>query len=409
VRWQSAELEYTEEGRVFGTMNDVGGTIFQADKAASDYFGDRAVSKLENDVLALEGNVRVVSREPKGTLYCERLEWHGELGLVVAKGNVRMESDSYRFGTAPEIWCAPDLSRVGTPKEYYARSNMDVRAKLALPILAVAAMGAGQGKRILLGSGEDRFELTQLDGGYSQLNGPGKFEFVGNGSPLKGNWGSQKIRFDARRIEGKASEGPQGAILIDTAKMDGGVDLVASRPSRIPSASVEQELRLLCRTLDYVRATDRMTLTGATTITQTDSAAKHSLKITGSSGWVVLYPPGQAPQARRTVKQARLEGPVTFVLNSQRQVADPNQAGKTVWKPYSVTGKGAQVEFDDATRRMVLTGNVEIDANDAPWIGEIRTTHLALVFDDLGNPIRVDLDEPGTPTVRETRPPGTKR
>lgn len=390
-------------------MRTVSGSIFEEDRPVSDYSGERAISKETNDVLTLEGKVQVTSKSPPGTLYCDRLEWHSELSLLVAKGNVRLESNRFSFGTAPEIWCSPDLSRVGTPKEYYTRSNMDVRAKLALPILAVAAMGMGQGKRILLGSGEDRFELTQLDGGYSQLAGPGKFEFMGVGSPLKGNWGSQKVSFETRRIEGTASEGPRGAMLIDTAKMQGGVDMLALRPSKILTSPTEQQIRLQCQTLTYARANNRLTLAGATTVTQTDRAANHSLTITGSGGYVVLYPPGEAPSARRAVKEGNFDGPVTFRLKSQRQTADPEQPGQTVWKPYTVDGRASRLEYDDAGRKMTLIGNVEIDANDAPWIGEIRTTRLALVFDDLGNPIRVDLDEPGTTTIQNQRPPGRRR
>lgn len=409
VRWTSAEMEYTEDGRVFGSMNAVSGSIFENDKVASDYFGDRAVSKKDSDVLALEGSVKVVSRKPKATLICDRLEWHGELGLVVAKGNVRMESERFQFGRAPEIWCAPDLSRVGTPKEYYARSNMDVRAKLALPLLAVAALGAAQGKRILLGTGEDRFELSNLDGGYSQLVGPSKFEFVGTGSPLKGNWGSQKITFETKRIEGKASEGQQSSIMIDTVKMAGGVDMTAIRPSRVTTAGAEQKIRLQCTSADYARGTDKLTLVGATSITQADEPAKHSLRLSGSGGYVILYPPGQAPQARRAIKEARLEGPVAFTLQSQREVADPIQAGRTVWQPYTVKGKAGRLTYDDAERKMTLIGNVEIDGTSVPWIGDIQTSRIALVFDDLGNPVRVDIDDPGTTTIQNSKPPGRRR
>ncbi|HRK21282.1 MAG TPA: hypothetical protein PLX06_05710, partial [Fimbriimonadaceae bacterium] len=251
--------------------------------------------------------------------------------------------------------------------------------------------------------------LTRLDGGYSQALGPGKFEFLGLGSPLKGTWGSQKISFETRRIEGKASEGLQSAIFVDTAKMSGGVDMTALRPSRVVGSSTEQQVRLECSTAEYVRTTDRLTLSGATTITQTDTAAKHAFRVTGSGGYVVLFPPGQAPQARRAIKEARLDGPVTFTIQSQREVADPIQAGRTIWKPYTVKGKANRMQYDDGARKLTLVGDVVIDASDVPWIGNIDTTRLNIVFDDLGNPIRADFDEPSTTTIQNQKPPGRRR
>ena len=58
---------------------------------------------------------------------------------------------------------------------------------------------------------------------------------------------------------------------------------------------------------------------------------------------------------------------------------------------------------------MTLTGGVEIDAEDAPWIGEIRTTKVKLILDAMGNPIRVEFEEPGTTTVSPQKPPARKR
>ena len=116
VKWESAQLEAGD--RIYGTMNTVSGTIFENDKPVSDFFGERGVSKKDSDVLALEGKVRVVSREQKATLYCDRLEWHGERKLAIAKGNVRVESPLFVMDAGPELWSNPDLSQVATPDLY---------------------------------------------------------------------------------------------------------------------------------------------------------------------------------------------------------------------------------------------------------------------------------------------------
>jgi hypothetical protein len=116
VKWQSAQLEAGD--RIYGTMNTVSGTIFKNDKPVSDFYGEKGVSKKDSDVLALEGKVRVVSREQKATLYCDRLEWHGDRELAIAKGNVRVESPLFVMDAGSELWSNPELSQVATPDLY---------------------------------------------------------------------------------------------------------------------------------------------------------------------------------------------------------------------------------------------------------------------------------------------------
>jgi lipopolysaccharide export system protein LptA len=401
VTWEHAILETGENGRPYGTMNGVRGTIYSDDQPTSDFSAERAISKENSDVLTLEGNVAVIARKPKGKLTCERLEWYGEADLAVAKGNVRVTSEGFTLEDAPEMWAASDLSRVGTPDLYVTRNKMDVR-KLAIPIAAMAALGAAQGRRITLGTGEERFEITNLQSGYTELVGPGKYSFLGKGNPLNGLWMSQKITFKTQQIEGTASEVASGQVLVDTAKMTGSVRIVAKRPSR--GGGGEQEVTLESSTLSYTRSNERMTLTGATTLTQNDPGVSQSLKLTGSGGWVSLYGPGQAPEARRAIRDAVLEGPVTFQIRGSREVPIAGQAGKTQRKPYTVDGKGSRLVYDDGNRSMTLTGNVEIDARDAPWIGEIRTSKVTLKLDDRGNPVRVEFEEPGTTSVDQPPP-----
>lgn len=412
VRWKDALLESQGEGSMFGTMEGVEGTIFRADRPTSDFSGQRAESEKDSDVLVLEGDVKVISREiqaeagarktPSATIYCDRIEWHSKLDLLVAKGNVHVESKGFHFGNAQELWCASDLSRIGTPDLYKARSNMEVRAKLALPIAAVAAMGAAQSRRITLGSGVEKFELANLTGGYSEITGPGKYKFVATGNPIQGTWGSQKTTFTTGRIEGTGSDGAKSAIVVDVLHMTGGVHIVAKRASQV-AGGADQSITVDCDALDYDGGTQRMDLRGATTIFQDDKAALQSLKLTGSSGHLVLYPAGQQPNSKRAVKSADLEGPVTFVLRSRRRGATPAGGGAASWVPYTVNGKGNHLSFTDSGRKMTLSGNVEIDAENAPWIGEVRAPQVSLVFDEDGNPIRVEFNEPGTTTV--SKPP----
>ncbi|MCB8932085.1 MAG: hypothetical protein M9921_03150 [Fimbriimonadaceae bacterium] len=49
---------------------------------------------------------------------CETLEWRGEDRLIVARGNVRVESPDWKMGPEGELWANADLTRVGTPEEF---------------------------------------------------------------------------------------------------------------------------------------------------------------------------------------------------------------------------------------------------------------------------------------------------
>lgn len=115
IRWKESQFETHEEGRVSGVMKGVTGTIFRNDRPVSDFSADRGIARKENDVLSLEGKVRMISRDPKGELICDRLDWQPDADRIEAKGNVRGTMSGWRMGVFPELWCTPDLRTVATP------------------------------------------------------------------------------------------------------------------------------------------------------------------------------------------------------------------------------------------------------------------------------------------------------
>lgn len=103
---------------VTGTFEDVRGTFFRDDVPTGDFVAERATMDQKANLLILEGNVRVNSREPDGTLTCDRLEWHAELAQLRARGDVVMASAGYRVGPFPEFWATPDFAKAGTPEGF---------------------------------------------------------------------------------------------------------------------------------------------------------------------------------------------------------------------------------------------------------------------------------------------------
>ena len=118
VEWQTATLEYTDDNRFGGMMQDVKGTIYQDGQPASDFSAQAAVASKENSTLELKGEVTVTSRDPQGQLFCGKVVYNGQIERVEALENVRAETSSLEVGPFPRVYARPDLSLIATPDLY---------------------------------------------------------------------------------------------------------------------------------------------------------------------------------------------------------------------------------------------------------------------------------------------------
>lgn len=115
LRWETASEVSFDEGKVSGTMARVSGTLSRKNLDVSDFSADRAIATKTGKTLRLEGNVRLVSRDPKASLRCDSVVWRPDLNRVEAKGNVRVDLPPWEMGVLPEVWARPDLSEAATP------------------------------------------------------------------------------------------------------------------------------------------------------------------------------------------------------------------------------------------------------------------------------------------------------
>jgi lipopolysaccharide export system protein LptA len=420
VRWKSSELHY-EEGRAYGTMRDVTGTIFEDDQPVSDFSGDSAVSRRDSSVLSLEGNVKVLSRglevkpgpknvlsATKATLTCDVLEWHGDQKLIIAKGNVRVDSMGYEFGTAPVLLSSADLSEVATPK-MYAKNNMDVKTKLAATIAAAAALAGAQQANLILRGKDGNLEIRNATNFNLKIDpsNPNARTFHATGSPVHGVIASQRMTAEANDVSGKALS-VNRSLMLETATLTGDVKIVATRPSKITGASQEQTITLETPKAIYTRDLEKVTFDGKVVLLQSDPAASQSFRISGSSGNLVLYPPGDATNAKRAIRSLRLEGPVNFQLKSRREVEEGTPPVKK-WLPFTVDGKAQEMTYDDSTRKLVLNIGVDVSADDPLYPFNSTARKMTITLDEQWNPVEIQGEgEPGR-TVATPRPPRGKK
>lgn len=100
------------------SMRRVHGHLYTDGKATVTFEADGARADRKQDLLILQGNVKVVSDKPEATLTCERMRYEAanpKRRIVKAQGNVRVVGSVGDMGPTSEIWASPDLNIVATP------------------------------------------------------------------------------------------------------------------------------------------------------------------------------------------------------------------------------------------------------------------------------------------------------
>ncbi|HEY0868198.1 MAG TPA: hypothetical protein VGE01_12505 [Fimbriimonas sp.] len=116
VRWKGARIDFGDEGRFSGYMERVTGSIYDDfGKEASTFQGQAGQADKAKDILRLSGQVKVVSKQHKASLFCDKVEYQPDRKVIRAVGNVRIVSDSGTLDAGNEILATPDLRRVATP------------------------------------------------------------------------------------------------------------------------------------------------------------------------------------------------------------------------------------------------------------------------------------------------------
>jgi hypothetical protein len=116
VRWKGARIDFGEGGKFSGSMDKVTGELYdETGKVASTFQGQDGQADKAQDVLRLSGQVKIVSKEHKASLFCDKVEYQPGRNLIRAVGNVRIESESGILNAGQEVLATSDLKRVATP------------------------------------------------------------------------------------------------------------------------------------------------------------------------------------------------------------------------------------------------------------------------------------------------------
>ena len=118
LRWESARLTGVAQKQVIGEVTPASGEILRVNEPSIPFSADRGRGDQVQKKLDLDGNVKLSSQSPKVTLFCQSLRYDASAKIVIAKGNVRVESVSGTLSTDQELWATPDLRIVGTKDEF---------------------------------------------------------------------------------------------------------------------------------------------------------------------------------------------------------------------------------------------------------------------------------------------------
>jgi hypothetical protein len=278
---------------------------------------------------------------------------------------------------------------------------MEGRLKLAFPLVAMAVFAVAAQQRQLTLKGKDGSFVVRNYSSFSVEQDPKKpnaFSFTMKGSPLHATIERQKLEIRANSIVGRAERSAGQELLLENATLQGAVQVVARRPSKA-GGTLEQTVTVDASTATYTQDLEKLVAAGGVTLVQNDAAASQTFRITGSQGTIILYPPGQAPNARRAIRSLTLDGPVNFELRSRREVEAGTPPKRTL-EPFTVRGKCQDLTYDDASRKLTLIQNVDVDGNDPLFLFTSSASRVVITLDDRGNPIRIEGDgEPGTTTA----------
>lgn len=121
VAWKSSALTLGRSGLREGAMNDVSGTVYEADRAKSTFTAKKGYAKRETQTLYLEGQVVVKSPQYQATLRAQKLEWLPDVKRYRATGGVTLSTPTGISGPMPELLATSDLRRFGTPDMFDQR------------------------------------------------------------------------------------------------------------------------------------------------------------------------------------------------------------------------------------------------------------------------------------------------
>lgn len=116
IRGESSRVQIAEKAS--GDLDNVSGTIYTKAKPSATFTASHGAANQTSNLLALDGEVVLVAKDPESTLKADHVKWLPERELIEATGNVTVVTKDYRLGPFKKLLATPDLKKVGTPDQF---------------------------------------------------------------------------------------------------------------------------------------------------------------------------------------------------------------------------------------------------------------------------------------------------
>jgi len=253
-----------------------------------------------------------------------------------------------------------------------------------------AAPPSGTG--IVFRDRKDNMVVRNLDSWRATRVNDQTISFVGAGKPLSGAWRDQGLAVTALSLEGQATRQGDGAFQLVTATFTGGVraNVTGTGPKPIIA-------ELTCTSVKWraAEASSTAQLTGNVRVVQREADGQ-VMTLAGPSAILTLPALGQ--NSAFPIRRAEIAGPVTVTLL---------RPGTKDGKPNLVSLKATagRLVFDDANKRLELSGGVRLEGEDAMVAGETLAERAVVTLTSERKVQEIELfGSPGTSTFREVRP-----
>jgi hypothetical protein len=121
-RWtmeaQDSSVQIEGEDRSVASVRAVKGKLLKGDAVESQFLADSGEANTQTGRLVLSGKVRVTSEKDDVYLLADKVTYDEKLALIIAEGNVTVNSDAWLSGPYDRLVATPGLERVGTPDRF---------------------------------------------------------------------------------------------------------------------------------------------------------------------------------------------------------------------------------------------------------------------------------------------------
>jgi lipopolysaccharide assembly outer membrane protein LptD (OstA) len=115
---QKSSVRIEGEERTTAQVRAVQGQLLKGESVESRFVADSGEANTSTGRLTLSGKVRITSEKDEIYLTADKVTYDEKLALVIAEGNVKVNSSAWTSGPYDRLVATPGLERVGTPDRF---------------------------------------------------------------------------------------------------------------------------------------------------------------------------------------------------------------------------------------------------------------------------------------------------